>query len=166
MKAKALSVAALAAVVASAGATPTLAQGYYAADAACHDQTQHNGTAGAVLGGLAGALVGSSLASHDGGQAGGAVVGALAGALLGNGLGRASAKNSAPCQARDYGPVVYHGQPPAYGGGQYWRSGYRPAPYDGYGRDVRYDQYDHGDGYDRGDAYDHDRPRPYDPYGY
>ena len=148
MKIAALSATALAAVVASAAATPSVAQDYrgyvYERAAACQDKTHDSGTTGAVLGGIAGALIGSNLASHHGGRAGGAALGAVAGALVGNSIGRSTAKSSEVCDGGSYGRAFYRAQPAYYG---------QPA-YHGY--------------YDRADYRGHQpyRYRGYDPYGY
>jgi hypothetical protein len=131
MKFAALTATTLALATAGAAATPSFAHdyGYYDAAEACHAKKQESGTTGAVLGGLAGAFIGSSVAGH-GSHAGGAVIGGLAGALIGNGVGRSSAKDSAPCEARDYGRIAYRGEHAYYDG--YQRSSYHPYRYGDY----------------------------------
>jgi len=77
--------AAIAALAATAMATPSFAQD------PCHQKQHNNGTAGAVIGGIAGAVIGSNVAGH-GAKTGGSIIGGLAGAAIGNNIGRSSTK--------------------------------------------------------------------------
>ena len=112
MKVAAISGAVIAALAATAVATPSVAQSYgYARDSGCRS----DGTAGTVIGGIAGALLGSNLAAHHGGRAGGAAIGGVAGALIGNSVARNS------CGSRGYGSR--YGST-SYSNGYYSQPGY------------------------------------------
>lgn len=155
MKTAAVSGAVIAALAASALATPTFAQDYYGyrARESCHDAVQSRGTAGAVLGGVLGAVIGSNIAGH-GARTGGTAIGAVAGALLGNSIGRSSAKSSDRCeQVADYGYNRSYG----YQRGYSYDRGYSYQGAYGYDRSQGYpaDAYRYRSDY-RGPSYDRD----------
>ena len=178
MKVAAISGAVIAALAATAVATPSFAQSYgYARDSGCRS----DGTAGTVIGGIAGALLGSSLAAHHGGRAGGAAIGGVAGALIGNSVARKSCGDrgysSRYSSTRDYSSG-YYSQPsygyaqPNYGYAQpsysyaqpsYRSYGYAQPRYGAYGGgyDNRYSDNGYRDYRERGDErrghhHDHD----------
>ncbi|MDE2486143.1 MAG: glycine zipper 2TM domain-containing protein [Alphaproteobacteria bacterium] len=139
MKTVAITGVAVAALAATAIATPSFARN------PCEQQKHNHGTAGAVIGGLAGAALGNSLA-HGGGRTGGTIIGGLAGAAIGNNIGRSSTK----CDGYAY-----------YNGGYYDRDGHwhgyartYASPYAGqYGYNSSYRGYDSRPYYDYQDGY-------------
>jgi hypothetical protein len=83
MKTAAFTGVAIAALAATAIATPSLARD------PCQQHKHNSGTTGAVIGGLAGAVLGSNVAGH-GAKTEGSIIGGVAGAALGNSIGRDS----------------------------------------------------------------------------
>ena len=163
MKVAAISGAVIAALAATAVATPSFAQSYgYARDSSCRG----DGTAGTVVGGIAGALLGSNLAAHHGGRAGGAAIGGVAGALIGNSVARKSCGDrgysSRYSSTRDYSSGYY--SQPSYGYAQpNYGYGYAQPSYGAYGGgyDNRYSDNSYRDYRERGDErrghhHDHD----------
>ena len=128
MKTAAITGAAIAALAATAIATPSFARD------PCQQRKHNNGTAGAVIGGIAGAVLGNNIA-HGGGRTGGTIIGGVAGAALGNSIGRSSTK----CDGYAYYNGGYYD---AYGNWHASAPTYYSSPYAGqYGYNSSYQGY-------------------------
>lgn len=143
MKTAAITGVAIAALAATAIATPSFARD------PCEQQKHNNGTAGAVIGGIAGAVIGSNIPHHHGARTGGAIIGGVAGAALGNSIGRSGTK----CDGYAYYNGGYYD---AYGNWHANAPTYYSSPYAGqYGYNSSYysqpyysqPYYDYQDGY-------------------